>query len=195
LDRTKRIPIEDAEIYRYGIRKRDLIVCEGGEPGRCAVWEGKDDDVFVQKALHRVRFTASYSSLFAYYFFRFAAAAKHLDRHCTGSTIKHLTGKALKNVPIPVCSVAEQAEIVRILDSHLYAAKSLETEIDTALARADALRQSILKKAFAGKLVPQDPTDEPAQALLARIRASRDGDATAKPRKSARRRGRGSTPP
>jgi type I restriction enzyme S subunit len=67
----------------------------------------------------------------------------------------------------------EQAEIVRILAGRLEAVDTLEAEIDAALARADALRQSILKQAFSGRLVPQDPTDEPATALLARIRSAR----------------------
>ncbi|WP_199861294.1 MULTISPECIES: restriction endonuclease subunit S [unclassified Roseovarius] len=68
---------------------------------------------------------------------------------------------------------AEQAEITRILDARLDAADKMEAEIDATLTRADALRQSILKQAFAGKLVPQDPTDEPAATHLARIRAER----------------------
>lgn len=75
---------------------------------------------------------------------------------------------------------AEQAEIARILDARLHAAAKMEAEIDASLTRADALRQSILKQAFAGKLVPQDPTDEPATTLLARIKAER-GEAKKKP--------------
>jgi hypothetical protein len=55
-----------------------------------------------------------------------------------------------------------------------------EREIDAALKRSEALRQSILKKAFTGQLVPQDPTDEPAYALLERIRNEREGSAASK---------------
>jgi len=79
----------------------------------------------------------------------------------------------LKELHFPICFPAEQAEIVRILDARLDAADALEAEIDAALGRAEALRQSILKKAFSGRLVPQDPTDEPAAALLERIKAGR----------------------
>jgi type I restriction enzyme S subunit len=67
-------------------------------------------------------------------------------------------------------SPAEQGEITGILDARLEAAEAMEAEIDAALRRANALRQSILKRAFAGELVPQDPTDEPASTLLARIK-------------------------
>ncbi|WP_299656994.1 restriction endonuclease subunit S [uncultured Tateyamaria sp.] len=80
---------------------------------------------------------------------------------------------------------AEQAEIVRILDEKLEAADALEAEIDAALARADALRQSILKKAFSGQLVPQDAKDEPASALLERIKADRAMTPRTKKRKTA----------
>lgn len=79
--------------------------------------------------------------------------------------------------------IAEQAEITRILDARLDAADKMEAEIDATLTRADALRQSILKQAFAGKLVPQDPTDEPATSLLARIKAERNKKLTTKKRK------------
>ena len=101
----------------------------------------------------------------------------------------------IKTIPVPICAPAEQAEIVRILDERLEALDTLQAEIDANLARADALRQSILKKAFSGGLVSQDPDDEPAQALLARIRASRGGDSTTKPRRRARPRARAAAPP
>ncbi|SNT76838.1 restriction endonuclease subunit S [Paracoccus seriniphilus] len=84
---------------------------------------------------------------------------------------------------LPLPCLAEQAEITRILDARLEAADALEAEIDAALTRADALRQSILKKAFSGRLVPQDPEDEPASVLLERIKAER-----AKAPKSKRRK-------
>ena len=67
----------------------------------------------------------------------------------------------------------EQQEIVRLLDAQFEVIEQNEREIDAALKRSEALRQSILKKAFTGHLVPQDPTDEPATALLARIKAER----------------------
>jgi len=84
-----------------------------------------------------------------------------------------ISGGDIKKIPVPICSPAEQTEIVRILDAKLEAADALEAEIAAALTRADALRQSILKKAFSGRLVPQDPTDEPASVLLDRIQATR----------------------
>ena len=101
----------------------------------------------------------------------------------------------IRRFVLPLPSLAEQSEIVRVLEGHLESADALETKIDANLARAEALRQSILKKAFSGKLVPQDPDDEPARSLLARIHASRDGNSTTKRRRPARRRARATDPP
>ena len=65
LENLKTMKVEESEIQRYSLAKGDLVVCEGGEPGRCAVWEGTYHTMLIQKALHRVRFTESYSSYFA----------------------------------------------------------------------------------------------------------------------------------
>ena len=121
---------------------------------------------------------------------------RHLEsRIRTTAGQSGVSGGDIKSIPVPICSRAEQSEIVRIVHSRLKAADKLRTEIDTNLSRAEALRQSILRQAFSGRLVPQDPNDEPAQALLARIRASSDGDSTTKARGSARRPARTATAP
>lgn len=77
------------------------------------------------------------------------------------------------NYPFPYCSIPEQAEVVRILEETISLIERSEEDIDANLQKAEALRQAILKQAFAGELVPQDPADEPASTLLARIRAVR----------------------
>lgn len=91
-----------------------------------------------------------------------------------GAAQPNLNTSLLAESIIPQCSLTEQAEILRILDSKLESADVMDAEIDAALARADSLRQSILKRAFSGKLVPQSPADEPASVLLDRIRAERE---------------------
>ena len=87
------------------------------------------------------------------------------------SGVNNINARELQELNVPICSPAEQSEIARLLDTRFEAVNMLESEIDSCLVRADALRQSILKKAFSGQLVPQDPNDEPASVLLARIRS------------------------
>ena len=94
-----------------------------------------------------------------------------------------ISGGDLKAMPVPVCSPGEQAELNAILDAKLSQINAMDAEITTALAKLSALRQSILKKAFSGQLVPQDPADEPAAALLSRLR---DAAPKEKPRRKVR---------
>ena len=91
-----------------------------------------------------------------------------------------VSGEDIKNIPVPVCCLVEQLEIVQELESKLSEADQLELTLTTALQQSEALRQSILKKAFSGQLVPQDPTDEPAASLLARIKAEQSAAPKAK---------------
>ena len=101
---AKTMKIEDDEIERYSVKYGDLIICEGGEPGRCAVWK-HEAEMFIQKALHRVRFPSYYSADFAFYYLSYAVKLPLVTDLLTGTTINHLTGTALKNIPFPVCSI------------------------------------------------------------------------------------------
>lgn len=84
-----------------------------------------------------------------------------------------VSGGDVKAMPVPLCSLPEQCEIVRLLDEQFTVIAQNEQEIAAALKRSTALRQSILKKAFTGQLVPQDANDEPASVLLERIKKER----------------------
>ena len=99
-----------------------------------------------------------------------------------GSASPHLNVGDVKLFPIPVPPLAEQHRIVSELERRLSVIDELESLITANLKRAERLRQSILKRAFEGKLVPQDPKDEPASVLLERVRAERQVEqkATAK---------------
>ena len=143
--------IEPEENEKYSVTKGDLIICEGGEPGRCAIWE-QDETIFYQKALHRVRFTDDSNPKFYMYYFWFAAQTGKLNPFFTGMGIKHLTGQSLVKVPVPTARKEEQDLIVQEIESRLSVCDSIEKTVDTALQQAEAMRQSILKKAFEGEL-------------------------------------------
>ncbi len=174
LDGLLEMRFEKSEFQRYSLVEGDLVICEGGEPGRCAVWkEAFGSQMYVQKALHRVRFTPAVDPYFVQLYFEYSASNRRLESLFTGTTIKHLTGEKLARFALPLCNRLEQAEVMAELESKLSEADQLDQTLATALQQADALRQSILKKAFCGQLVKQDKNEEPAAALLERIRASR----------------------
>jgi type I restriction enzyme S subunit len=98
-----------------------------------------------------------------------------------------VSGGDLKLVPIPLPPPAEQARIVAEVERQLSDLRACEQSIEAGLERSAALRRAVLKAAFAGQLVPQDPTDEPASVLLERIRAEREAAPKAKKPRRPRR--------
>ncbi len=90
-----------------------------------------------------------------------------------GTTMDILNLGMIQRLPYPLCSMIEQDKILELIEERFSETDQLDQTITTALQQAEALRQSILKKAFSGQLVPQDPNDEPASELLARIKAER----------------------
>lgn len=143
--------IEENEVDKYSLRKGDLVICEGGEPGRCAVWES-DDVIFYQKALHRVRFTDSSNPKFYMYYLWYAAQTGQLKSFFTGTGIKHLTGQSLVKVLVPTAERITQDSIVNEIETHFSVCDSIEHTVDSTLHQAEAMRQSILKDAFEGRL-------------------------------------------
>lgn len=110
--------------------------------------------------------------LYHYYFWQSQTA--HLRNIDQGAAQPNLNTDLIKDIFIPLCSTFEQVAVAQELEAKLSEVDGLDQILTTSLQQAEALRQSILKKAFSGQLVPQDPHDEPASVLLARIRAERD---------------------
>jgi type I restriction enzyme S subunit len=95
-------------------------------------------------------------------------------RYIYGAGRPHLSFEQLKMTAVLVPPLAEQHHIVAEVERRLSLVDGLDAALATGLKRAERLRQAILKRAFAGRLVPQDPADEPASALLERLRSGPD---------------------
>lgn len=113
---------------------------------------------------------------FAYYQVISPSFQDQIHSNASSTTLPILNKSKFSALSFVCCSLHEQQEIVRLLDERFSVIEENEREIDAALKRSEALRQSILKKAFTGQLVPQYPSDEPASVLLERIRAERGGE-------------------
>src|SRR6478672_1351424 len=81
LSELRLMRFEEKEHEKYGLKVGDLVVCEGGEPGRCAIWKGEIPNMQIQKALHRVRFKENYSNSFIYYRMLLAGRTGGLEKH------------------------------------------------------------------------------------------------------------------
>ncbi|MDD6538963.1 MAG: restriction endonuclease subunit S [Bacteroidales bacterium] len=107
---------EKEEIDRYSVRKGDLLVCEGGDTGRSAIWE-KEEPVLYQNALHRVRFTTEMEARFAMYCLWHLKNNGQIDqKYSKGVTIKHLVKSSLLSIELPVPPLSTQLSIVSELD-------------------------------------------------------------------------------
>jgi type I restriction enzyme S subunit len=112
LDDVAELRLEDAELDEFSLRIGDLVVCEGGEPGRAAVCDEHVEGMLFQKALHRIRPYRGISPHYLAFVLRCDAANGRLSSYFTGATIKHLTGRSLASYPIPLPPVDEQERIV-----------------------------------------------------------------------------------
>ena len=139
---------EAHEEERYSLRPGDLVVCEGGEPGRCAIWTGPAG-MKVQKALHRIRPLDTLNNHYLFYWLRHSAAVGSLEPYFTGTTIKHLTGKAIAALEMPLPPMAVQLAAVNVL-------KSLDDRI-TLLRETNTTLEAIAQALFKSWFVDFDP--------------------------------------
>lgn len=161
LSSVSTMEIPNAEIGYFELRSGDLLVCEGGEVGRCAVWSGGISYTAFQKALHRVRPSGGIDPVFLRWALEFLAQSNVLARVVTGSTIKHLPQLRLRQVPIPLPPLAEQHRIVDAVDAALEGVQVGASSVRRARARIVDMERRIVAEALASTNVPARSSAEP----------------------------------
>ena len=158
-----------SELEKYVMSKNDIVIGRRGEMGRCAIVKEQEDGWLCGTGSLFVRLLRLYIADFYCHILSSQRVRDYLSDSSIGTTMQNLNQKILQTVPIPICSYDEQIEIVSELNRQFSVIDNTLQDIDGNLKKSKALRQSILKKAFSGQLVPQDPNDEPASELLKRI--------------------------
>jgi type I restriction enzyme S subunit len=154
LDDLATMEFSGAEREKFELHEGDLVVCEGGDVGRAAVWRGSARPCFYQKALHRVRPADGVLPEYLMYALWCMSELNHFRDFASGSTILHLPQEDLRVLPIPLAPSNEQARIVRELErrlSHVDVACTTIGRVGTLLAAAT---MSCLRSASDGSLAP-----------------------------------------
>ena len=174
LDNLKEMHFSESEVEKCTVIKGDLLVCEGGDIGRAAIWS-YDYPMCIQNHIHRLRAYVPLCTRFFYYLFDLYNHAGWIGGKGIG--IQGLSSNAIHSLLFPLPPLAEQYRIVDAivtLQPYTDAYADVESTLDILnTAFPERLKKSILQEAVQGKLVPQEPSDEPAEALLERIRAEK----------------------
>ncbi|THF70968.1 restriction endonuclease subunit S [Deinococcus sp. Arct2-2] len=146
-DDLPHIAISKNEMARYQLKKGDLLVCEGGEVGRAALWEGQIDECYYQKALHRLRPKNDYSSVLMLEFFSYWAMTGAFSNYVTQTSIAHLPAEKLRLLPLPKIPVPEQ----RAIASALADVEALLSSQEELLTKKRQLKQAAMQELLSGK--------------------------------------------
>ena len=171
LETVKEARFEELELTKYLLKKGDLLICEGGDVGRSAVWEN-DSPMYYQNALHRVRFYCGISPHFYKYLIECYKGIGIIDTFSKGVTIKHLVQSSLNAIWFPLPPISEQKRIVAKIEEFLPYIDRYEqawSRLEAFNKRfPDDMKKSILQLAIQGRLVEQRPEEGTAEELLCR---------------------------
>lgn len=158
LSEVKKAAFDDKSMLKYLLKKGDLLICEGGEVGRTAVWES-DDEMYYQNALHRVRFFGNINPYYMMMIFQLYKMLGILDAVSKGIGIKHLVQNSLFALPLPLPPIEEQARIVAKVDEIMAKIDEYE-KLENQLVKLKEqfpqdMKESLLQAGMTGKLTEQ----------------------------------------
>ena len=187
LEEVHKIELFSGELEKLRLSTGDLLIVEGnGSPsqiGRMAIWKGDIEDCVHQNHIIRARSYREIVPQYIEYYWNSPIGASEVSKVASSTSgLYTLSVSKVSDLTIPLPPLAEQRRIVAEVERRLSVVQQAEATVEASLARAERLRQSILKQAFSGKLVPQDPDDEPASVLLERIKAERAAAEASAPR-------------
>jgi type I restriction enzyme S subunit len=148
LEDVLEMKFEKKELDEYSVKRGDLLICEGGYPGRAAIWNSDDESFKFQKALHRVRFYQDISSKLYLFYLDSICFSGNIKNYCTGAGIQHLTGRSLKQMPVPLPPFAEQNRIIQKLEQLILYCNDLEESIKQSGSQNEKLLQQVLREAL-----------------------------------------------
>lgn len=173
------IELFGGELDKLRLEPGDLLIVEGNgsvsEIGRMAIWDGSIPNCVHQNHIIRARMLGGLFPQFASAYWNSPeGTARVVGVAASTSGLYTLSVSKISVLPVPLPPLVEQQRIVAEVERHLSVIQAAENVVVANLKRAERLRQAILQRAFQGKLVPQDPSDEPASVLLERIRQERE---------------------
>lgn len=176
LDEIKYIGVNENEVDKLLLKEGDLLIVEGNgsidQIGRVAVWGGQISPCIHQNHIIKIRFADPTDSLYALYWLLSPDGREHIKKVASSTSGLHtLSISKIKKLPIPFSTKIERKKIVSEIEQKLSVLENVEQHLPSLIALTNRLRQSILKQAFEGQLVPQNPSDESAEMLLERIKA------------------------
>lgn len=147
-------PMRDEELGDLLLKNGDVLICEGGEPGRAAVWNGRVENMYFQKALHRVRFPKGVNPTFFTHTIKQSADEGRLAAYFTGVGIKHFTGRGLASYIFPLPPLAEQVRIVAKVDELMALCDALEAALQAGEELKAKALEAVLRAEATGTDAP-----------------------------------------
>jgi type I restriction enzyme, S subunit len=167
--------IQNDEKNKYILEDGDIIFARtGATVGKSFLIKGLFPESIFASYLIRLKLSKFINKLFVYYFFQSLIYWKQIIAGQVGTGQPNFNGTKLGHLKIHICSLEEQNQIVQEIESRLSVCDKIEESVESGLKKIKYLRQSILKKAFEGKLVSQDPEDLPASELLKEIKIQKE---------------------
>ena len=149
LDDLLEMDFDEKDRVEFSLRNGDVLMCEGGEIGRCAIWRDELEEYYFQKAIHRIRLEKKIAlpEYFVYMFWLYTLNGG-LKKYMGAATISHLTGEKLKKLKLPIPPIGLQTQFAHIVEK----TEALKAQYQQSLKELENLYGSLSQRAFRGEL-------------------------------------------